>query len=175
MLRPKGGRIDHNSSAPNGTSQRIGSTCPKKGESYESLPSITIGIAPVGSCLGGGRLRATTPRRAHRCATTAPTEEVAAPATEVAAPEPRPRCQPQKRRRACVLVDGTQPAGLYPPTSTGPPGHLDYLLYDPLVGHDEKMTRSKARSGDFVGNRRRSGNLDLQPARGRHLPRRHPL
>ena len=81
---------------------------------------------------------ASAPAEPTAAPTTAPTEEVAAPATEVAAPEPT-EVPATEEETSLVLVDGTEPAGLYPPTSTGPPGHLDYLLYDPLVGHDEKM------------------------------------
>ena len=82
---------------------------------------------------------ASAPAEPTAAPTAAPTEEVAAPATEVAAPEPT-EVPATEEETSLVLVDGTEPAGLYPPTSTGPPGHLDYLLYDPLVGHDEKWS-----------------------------------
>ena len=42
-------------------------------------------------------------------------------------------------RSTIVFADGSEPIGLYPPPSAGPPGTLNYLLYDPLVGHNARM------------------------------------
>jgi peptide/nickel transport system substrate-binding protein len=42
-------------------------------------------------------------------------------------------------RTTLIFADGSEPIGLYPPPSVGPPGTLFFLLYDPLVGHNAKM------------------------------------
>jgi peptide/nickel transport system substrate-binding protein len=62
-----------------------------------------------------------------------------APAAQPPAAEETSSEAPAAEGKTLVVADGTEPAGLYPPTSTGPPGTLDYLLYDPLVGHTENM------------------------------------
>lgn len=63
-----------------------------------------------------------------------PTEAAVSQPTEMPTPEPVP-AEP----KTLVWADGTEPASLYVPLHTGPPATLNYLLYDTLVGHNEKF------------------------------------
>lgn len=53
-----------------------------------------------------------------------------------AAGESPEEAAPEAEEKVLVLADGTEPASLYVPLHTGPPATLNYLLYDPLVGHN---------------------------------------
>jgi len=46
---------------------------------------------------------------------------------------------PGTDRSTLIFADGSEPIGLYPPPSLGPPGSLNYLLYDTLVGYNARM------------------------------------
>jgi ABC-type transport system substrate-binding protein len=61
------------------------------------------------------------------------TREVEKQVVVTATPGPAPA------PKTLVFADGTEPTSLYPPVYTGPPGTLNYLLYDSLVGFDEKL------------------------------------
>jgi peptide/nickel transport system substrate-binding protein len=95
------------------------------------LVSLLVLIALAAAACG--------PTPAPVAPTEAPTQAAVATATEVAAPAAT-EVPVVEEKITLVVVDGTEPScGLYPPTCTGPPGHLTYLTYDPLVGHDERM------------------------------------
>ena len=60
------------------------------------------------------------------------------------APE-EPEAESEEAVQRIVFADGNEPIGLYPPTATSPPGTIQYLLYDTLIGHDENMNPDPSR------------------------------
>lgn len=61
-------------------------------------------------------------------------KEVTRVVEQVVTATPEPAAAGEKK--TFIFADGTEPASLYVPLHTGPPATLNYLLYDPLVGHN---------------------------------------
>lgn len=74
-------------------------------------------------------------------ATPTPTPKPPTPTAKPPTPTtaPTPTKVPVVEKKTLVWVDGTELNSLYPPVGTGPPGTLNYLVHDPLVGFDENL------------------------------------